>query len=279
MNIITNHVKGVQAGFKYPINQEVTKNADGSGGTIYKQTKKKRSSWNKWGHAFLDAAGMIPGVGNVADVVNAAWYGAEAAAGKFDDSALLAGASLAAAVPGAGLAAGGVKLAKRANDARKAANAFEAGKTIRTGIKEAGETITKRARGITGPGYVKNKYAKGAVGIGEGLAGGGLSVEARNAGYQNLADETGKTQVDHIYTTPVFNTGVGPVDAVGNFLTTEDTPTIYKPRSNKKQRYVGGVASSERQSLKSFNKFTNKVVYHGFNDRKDPVRKSKGNEF
>ena len=52
-----------------------------------------------------------------------------------------------------------------------------------------------------------------------------------------------------------------------------------QPGSYKKQRYIGGVAPSGRQSLKSFNKFTNKVVYHGFNDRKDPVRKSKGNEF
>ena len=56
MNIITNHVKGVQAGFQYPINQEVTKNADGSGGTIYKQTKKKSwyDSFADWGHGILD---------------------------------------------------------------------------------------------------------------------------------------------------------------------------------------------------------------------------------
>ena len=71
MNIITNHVKGVQAGFQYPINQEVTKNADGSGGTIYKQTKEK-GFWNQLGHGALDVLGMIPAVGNVADGINAA---------------------------------------------------------------------------------------------------------------------------------------------------------------------------------------------------------------
>ena len=51
------------------------------------------------------------------------------------------------------------------------------------------------------------------------------------------------------------------------------TDNNIQPGSYKKQRYVGGVAPSGRQSLKSVNKFTNNTVYHGFNDRKDPVRK------
>ena len=51
------------------------------------------------------------------------------------------------------------------------------------------------------------------------------------------------------------------------------TDNSVQPGSYKKQRYVGGVAPSGRQSLTSFNKFTNNTVYHGFNDRKDPVRK------
>ena len=108
MNIITNHVKGVQAGFKYPINQEVTKNADGSGGTIYKQTEKRSwyDSFADWGHGILDVAGMIPAVGNIADGINAAWYAAEG-------DKLNAGLSLAAAVPGAGLVAGGAKIGNK----------------------------------------------------------------------------------------------------------------------------------------------------------------------
>ena len=109
MNIITNHVKGVQAGFQYPINQEVTKNADGSGGTIYKQTKEK-SFWNKLGHGALDVLGMIPAVGNVADGINAAWYLGE---GDLKN----AGLSAAAAIPGLGLFGGGAKLSMKAADA------------------------------------------------------------------------------------------------------------------------------------------------------------------
>ena len=114
MNIITNHVKGVQAGFQYPINQEVTKNADGSGGTIYKQTKEK-GFWNQLGHGALDVLGMIPAVGNIADGINAAWYAAE---GDMKN----AGLSAAAAIPGLGLFSGGTKLTLKAADAMKDIN-------------------------------------------------------------------------------------------------------------------------------------------------------------
>jgi len=57
------------------------------------------------GHTTLDVLGMVPGLGNVADLANAAWYTAEE---DYQNASL----SLAAAIPGAGLAAGGAKLAK-----------------------------------------------------------------------------------------------------------------------------------------------------------------------
>ena len=75
-NNIINRVKAAQAGYKFPINQEVTLNADGSGGTIYKQTKDKDDGWT-WkdtGHLALDALGMVDvfGIGTAADAINAA---------------------------------------------------------------------------------------------------------------------------------------------------------------------------------------------------------------
>ncbi|MFC4333715.1 golvesin C-terminal-like domain-containing protein [Salininema proteolyticum] len=61
--------------------------------------------WSDIGHAALDVAGLVPVVGEVADVANAAWYAAE---GNYEDAAL----SLAGAVPFAGWGAAGVKAAK-----------------------------------------------------------------------------------------------------------------------------------------------------------------------
>ncbi|WP_019853909.1 polymorphic toxin-type HINT domain-containing protein [Actinopolyspora mortivallis] len=64
------------------------------------------------GHGLLDAVGMVPIVGNVADGANCAWYSAE---GKKTDAAL----SCAAAVPGAGQFATAAKYGKRAWNAGK----------------------------------------------------------------------------------------------------------------------------------------------------------------
>ena len=55
------------------------------------------------GQGALSGLGMIPGVGNIADLANAGW---SAARGNYGDAAL----NLAAAVPGAGLAVGGANL-------------------------------------------------------------------------------------------------------------------------------------------------------------------------
>jgi RHS repeat-associated protein len=70
------------------------------------------------GHAALDVAGMVPVIGEVADVANGVWYAAE---GNYADAAL----SLAAAIPGAGNAVTAAKWAKKgakAVDAVKNAN-------------------------------------------------------------------------------------------------------------------------------------------------------------
>jgi hypothetical protein len=124
-NNIINRVKARQASFNMPLNQEVTMNADGSGGpiSINKQTKYD-VSWNdpglqnyskntgksmksvvkdyndsggfsKAGHMVLDGLGMVPGVGAFADLINAGWYALEGDAGNST-------MSLLAAVPGMG---------------------------------------------------------------------------------------------------------------------------------------------------------------------------------
>jgi RHS repeat-associated protein len=87
-------------------------------------------SWSDVGHAALDVVGMVPVVGEVADVANGIWYAAE---GNYVDAAL----SMASAIPLAGNAVAAAKLAKTgkkiadgidtANDTRKAAEAGTAG--------------------------------------------------------------------------------------------------------------------------------------------------------
>jgi hypothetical protein len=63
--------------------------------------------WSDLGHTALDIVGLVPVVGEAADVINAGWYAAE---GDY----LNAGLSLAAAIPIAGWAATGGKLGYKA---------------------------------------------------------------------------------------------------------------------------------------------------------------------
>jgi RHS repeat-associated protein len=75
-------------------------------------------SWSDLGHAALDVVGLVPVVGEVADVANGVWYAAE---GNYVDAAL----SMASAIPFAGYAATGAKAVRwgdRAVDAVDAAN-------------------------------------------------------------------------------------------------------------------------------------------------------------
>ncbi|MDO3696056.1 RHS repeat-associated core domain-containing protein, partial [Wenyingzhuangia sp. chi5] len=124
--------------------------------------------WPEWGGVLdavqtgLDVAGMIPGVGNIADAANATISGGRAvyalATGDMDGAkehgANLA-MSLAAAVPGAGLAAGGAKLGKKfAKVAGKADDVVEAtmktANTTKKSVKaigpagDAGGTVMKQ---------------------------------------------------------------------------------------------------------------------------------------
>ena len=79
------------------------------------------------GQGALGIVGLVPGVGNFADLANAGW---SAARGNMGDAAL----NLAAAVPGVGLWAGGTNLANKGNNLYKG---LKTAKAIKTGIKPA----------------------------------------------------------------------------------------------------------------------------------------------
>ena len=115
----------------------------------------------------LTAAGMIPGLGNVADIANVGISGARAGYAKYkgDDAGAKKHATnmainAAAAVPGAGLAVGGAKLgakaakgAKALKTAGKTDEAVEVaakGQKLKKGVKTAeAVTDTTTAAGMT----------------------------------------------------------------------------------------------------------------------------------
>ncbi len=70
-------------------------------------------SWSDIGHAALDVVGLIPVVGEVADLANCGWYAAE---GEYVDAAL----SCASAIPFAGYGATAAKVAKYGDEALEA---------------------------------------------------------------------------------------------------------------------------------------------------------------
>ncbi|MFJ7416102.1 SpvB/TcaC N-terminal domain-containing protein [Streptomyces sp. NPDC098077] len=88
----------------------------------------KMPSWKTIGHTTLDVVGMVPVVGEPADLANAGWYATE---GDYVN----AGLSAASAIPGAGYAANAAKYGNKALDAAQAAknagNATDAAKTAK----------------------------------------------------------------------------------------------------------------------------------------------------
>ncbi|WP_307805055.1 RHS repeat-associated core domain-containing protein [Streptomyces sp. VRA16 Mangrove soil] len=102
------------------------------------------------GHAALDVAGMVPVIGEAADVANGVWYAAE---GNYADAAM----SLASAIPGAGNAVTAAKWAKKTSNAVDAVKSgAKAGKkALAKGAKKAGKKaksagkkIKEKAKGL-----------------------------------------------------------------------------------------------------------------------------------
>ncbi|WP_165956683.1 putative adhesin [Kribbella antibiotica] len=101
--------------------------------------------WNNKGaigHGLLDAVGLIPGLGEVADLANAAWYAAE---GDYVNAAL----SAASAIPIAGYAATAAKASRYVNKGLKAARetrgagglGHDVAKQVRRGGRKDGQTV------------------------------------------------------------------------------------------------------------------------------------------
>lgn len=121
----------------------------------------------------LTAAGMVPGLGNVADLANVALSGGRAAYAKatgdeagFKEHGANMAINAAAAIPGAGLAVGGAKLAKAGIAAAKGAKtidkAADAAKLIKKGTQA--KTKAKGALDATKSLAAKSKdYVKKSV--------------------------------------------------------------------------------------------------------------------
>ena len=99
------------------------------------------------GHLALDLFGLLPGVGEPADMINAAWYAAE---GDYENASL----SLAASVPGAGYAASAVKFGKYAE---KGFDAVETAQDATTAARTASKfcSFGGRTRVVMGDGSRK----------------------------------------------------------------------------------------------------------------------------
>jgi RHS repeat-associated protein len=134
------------------------------------------------GHAALDVAGVIPVVGEAADLANAAWYTAE---GDYANAAL----SAAAAVPFAGWGATGVKAGKYAvkgaEAAQGATKAADAGQTAAKTASKAADTGSNGAKTTPTPKTAPKAGSTSAgkpSGAGGGRAGGTAATGQKVSG-------------------------------------------------------------------------------------------------
>lgn len=105
---------------------------------------KEKSSLNKWGHGILDAAGLVPGFGEIADGVNALWYAAE---GDNTNAAL----STAAMVPFLGWGATATKFGLKGVKALKGTKNI-AKEVVENTVKVADDVKPSWSRGVTNYG-------------------------------------------------------------------------------------------------------------------------------
>lgn len=128
----------------------------------------------------LTAAGMVPGLGNLADIANVAVSGGRAAYAKAtgDDAnakkhAAALALNAAAAIPGAGLAVGAGKLAKAGLTAAKGAKTLDkvadSAKLVKKGVeaKTKAKTAldTTKALATKGKDYVKQSFKDAGKGL------------------------------------------------------------------------------------------------------------------
>lgn len=145
-------------------------------------------------HTGLDVAGMVPAIGELADLTNAGIYALEG-------DALNAGISLAACIPIGGQVATGARLATKAGKevleaaAEKAAKegAEKLGKEV---LEEGAEKTAKEAAGEAGEVAAKNDGAKVTKG-GDGSGVGGNAKRKPRQPNKKKWEENGGTVVDN----------------------------------------------------------------------------------
>jgi hypothetical protein len=103
-------------------------------------------------HLGLDVAGMVPVVGNVADLANAALYHSRGKSG-------MAALSAAAAIPGLGLAAGAAKLGSKAKRVASAAATSGAGKQVAKAAAKAKPSSVARSSAARQTGKARSAEA------------------------------------------------------------------------------------------------------------------------
>lgn len=320
---IINRVKARTQGGVFPPNQEVTMNADGSGGPVsfnkdakfgtslyggksggttqrHKEIEKSddRSGYDKfsdYGHMALDGLGMIPAFGAIADGVNAAWYSGEAATGlgpnSRADSAMYAGMSAAAMIPGAGQGVTATKYAAKGYDKLNKFGKFKKLLNPKELVKNVKMDLSDVAKNKSLKGFKPNK-----TDIGFGLLGVGNSaldisntdydkpkvqedvskldnspeavLESERRGDEAINDpmSSGKTKSwSKGYSDYKTGGGKGSLSDFKNEANdwwsstagqkhAKDKNIKHRISSPSKQRFIGGVASSGRSNSKSFNK-------------------------
>ncbi|GGM19757.1 DNRLRE domain-containing protein [Micromonospora yangpuensis] len=135
------------------------------------------------GHAALDVAGLVPGVGEVADLANAAWYAAE---GDYGNAAL----SAASAVPFAGYGASAVKGAKYAAKGVDAAQSASKGADAAGGGAKAASNAAQGG-GRAAPSPAKASSGGGGATGGKSAGGGGSAGPAKAGGGGGAAKSAG----------------------------------------------------------------------------------------
>ena len=95
----------------------------------------ERMSMSDMGHMALDVVGLIPAVGNIADVANVLWYAKK-------KEYLMAGISLLSAIPAIGQVVAGTKIAG------KLASAVAKGSKTAKVVSKAGSTAVKAGKKV-----------------------------------------------------------------------------------------------------------------------------------
>jgi len=302
---IINRVKARTQGGVFPPNQEVTMNADGSGGPVSfnKQVgpppqvsmttgvnigKKIYDNYDKisdYGHMALDGLGMIPAVGVIADGINAAWYSGEAATGlgpnSSADSAMYAGISAAAMVPGIGMGATAAKYGTKGFKALKPNNlkknllmdvgdivknkSLKGFKPNKTDILFGGAGVVTSGMDIANTDYDKPKVQEDVSKLDDSPK---AVLESERKGDEAINDpmSSGKTKSwSKGYSDYKTGGGKGSLSDFKNEANdwwssaagqkhAKDKNIKHRISSPSKQRFIGGVASSGRSNSKSFNK-------------------------